>query len=331
MTSRRRGESMSRHNFGAGGDRAAARREPKSFDSCPASRASTRTATAAGSASSLSTSSVGRATAWCAVRAGVPPGPVLTRGLRGIRAARDVTYPAAPPPLGDELDRELPGLMTSSTKVLIGIWQTAVTARRCTASCRALARGSYEGRRSCTARTFGQGSRIDQDQSLPDRVVERPRSVARTRCRLASLLVTSAMHSATCATCTYSCSRPPSRSRRSSRMVAPGGGGVWLPGIGGWVLTEGSVRAVGVVKSVRGGVPVFRPARFPGPLPAATDPAAVGGVWRARGTRGVAPEADLPDGEDQTGLRLARPVGGCSPSGCAAWHGGSPTGRRHRS
>ena len=27
------------------------------------------------------------------------------------------------------------------------------------------------------------------------------------------------------------------------------------------------MRAVGVVKSVRGAVPVFRPARFPGPLP----------------------------------------------------------------
>ena len=35
----------------------------------------------------------------------------------------------------------------------------------------------------------------------------------------------------------------------------------------GRVLMERSVRAVSVVKSVRGAVPVFRPARFPGPLP----------------------------------------------------------------
>jgi hypothetical protein len=32
-------------------------------------------------------------------------------------------------------------------------------------------------------------------------------------------------------------------------------------------LAEGAVRPVIVVKSVRGAVPVFRPARFPGPLP----------------------------------------------------------------
>ena len=32
-------------------------------------------------------------------------------------------------------------------------------------------------------------------------------------------------------------------------------------------LAEAAVWPVGVVKSVRGAVPVFRPARFPGPLP----------------------------------------------------------------
>jgi hypothetical protein len=35
----------------------------------------------------------------------------------------------------------------------------------------------------------------------------------------------------------------------------------------GRVLMQRSVRTVRVVKSVRGAVPVFRPARFPGPLP----------------------------------------------------------------
>ena len=37
----------------------------------------------------------------------------------------------------------------------------------------------------------------------------------------------------------------------------------------GRALMQGSVRAVGVVKSVRGAVPVFRPVRFLGPLPPA--------------------------------------------------------------
>jgi hypothetical protein len=66
------------------------------------------------------------------------------------------------------------------------------------------------------------------------------------------------------ATCTYSWMRPPSRFRRSGWIAAPEGGG---SGVCGRVLVQRSVRAVGVVKSVRGAVSVFRPARFLGPLP----------------------------------------------------------------
>jgi hypothetical protein len=41
----------------------------------------------------------------------------------------------------------------------------------------------------------------------------------------------------------------------------------WGSGACGRLLMQRSVRTVRVVKSVRGAVPVFRPARFPGPLP----------------------------------------------------------------
>ena len=48
----------------------------------------------------------------------------------------------------------------------------------------------------------------------------------------------------------------------------PGGrSGVWWGVVRGRALMQRSVRTVRVVKSVRGAVPVFRPARFPGPLP----------------------------------------------------------------
>ena len=43
--------------------------------------------------------------------------------------------------------------------------------------------------------------------------------------------------------------------------------GRWGSGACGRLLTQRPVRAMSVVKSVRGAVPVFRPARFPGPLP----------------------------------------------------------------
>ena len=57
------------------------------------------------------------------------------------------------------------------------------------------------------------------------------------------------------------------------------------------------MRAVGVVKSVRGAVPVFRPARFPGPLP---EPAVRLSPQRALHK----PQVSLPDPLVQLGLDL---------------------------
>jgi len=68
----------------------------------------------------------------------------------------------------------------------------------------------------------------------------------------------------------------------------------------GRVLAERSVRAVGVVKSVRGAVPVFRPARFPGPLP---EPAVRLSPQRALHK----PQVSLPDPLVQLGLDLQYP------------------------
>ena len=59
------------------------------------------------------------------------------------------------------------------------------------------------------------------------------------------------------ATCTYSCRRPPSRSRRSVRMVAPEGGGVWPPGGGSVALAEGGLGQAGLMS--------HRPAAVPAP------------------------------------------------------------------
>ena len=60
------------------------------------------------------------------------------------------------------------------------------------------------------------------------------------------------------------------------------------------------MRAVGVVKSVRGAVPVFRPARFPGPLP---EPAVRLSPQRALRK----PQVGLPDPLVQLGLDLQYP------------------------
>jgi hypothetical protein len=59
----------------------------------------------------------------------------------------------------------------------------------------------------------------------------------------------------------YEAAQPVSSKRAAGRR------GMWRHAACGRVLMQRSVRTMPVVKSVRGAVPVFRPARFPGPLP----------------------------------------------------------------
>jgi hypothetical protein len=73
--------------------------------------------------------------------------------------------------------------------------------------------------------------------------------------------------------------------------------GEWPEGSG---LAERAVWPVAVVKSVRGAVPVFRPARFPGPLP---EPAVRLSPQRALHK----PQVSLPDPLVQLGLGLQYP------------------------